>query len=250
MKGRRSSMEIHSVTNQHVKQWMKYKEKKHRECYRRFLIEGEHMLQEAHAAGIVEEIIVLEDRQCAYSYQTYTVTTQIMKKFSTSVSGTWIMAVCHYPTYSLDALGTRIILLDDVQDPGNVGTIIRSALSFGFDSVVLSDKCVDIYNEKVLRSTQGALFHLPVVHMELASFITHAQGKHIPVYATALHNAMPLSTIPASEQIALIFGNEGRGVSPACIHMADDRIYIEMHAFESLNVAVAAGICMYHFRRK
>lgn len=243
-------MEITSLTNNKVKQWAKYKEKKYRDQDKCFLVEGEHLVQEAHAAGIIEIIIVLQGKESLYhTYETYEVSAEIMKKLSGSVSGTWIMALCHYPSYDLETIGDHILLLDDVQDPGNVGTMIRTALSFGFDSVILSKHCVDVYNEKVIRSTQGALFHLPVLRMDIKEILPLIKGKGIPVYATSLHDARPMSQIETGEQVALIFGNEGNGVSDELLEAADDRMYIEMHTFESLNVAIAAGICMYKFKK-
>lgn len=241
-------MEINSLTNARVKQWVKYKDKKHREQDQKFLIEGEHLIEEAHKAGLIDVIIIEQSHTCKYySYESYEVTPEIMKKLSDSISGTWIMAVCHYPKHSTEDLGKHIVLLDDVQDPGNVGTIIRTALSFGYDSVVLSTHCADVYNEKVIRSTQGALFHLPVLRKNLEEVIQHLQEQHIPVFATALENANPMSSIEKPNEVALIFGNEGSGVSKWILDQADQRVFIEMKNFESLNVAVAAGISLYYF---
>ena len=243
-------MEINSLSNAKVKQWAKYKEKKYREQDKQFLIEGEHLIEEAHQAGLISCILCLQGRISIYNqYETYEVTPEILKKLSDSVSGAWIMALCHYPQHTLDALGKRVILLDDVQDPGNAGTIIRTALSFGFDSVVLSNNSVDIYNEKVIRSTQGAIFHIPVLRNDLSNVIDDLRKQHIAVYATALHNALPLSQVESIQNVALIFGNEGRGVHEDILAITDKNLYIEMETFESLNVAVAAGICMYYFKK-
>lgn len=243
-------MEITSLTNAKVKQWAKYKEKKYREQEERFLIEGEHLIQEADREGLIEAIIVKSGKTHDFHhYPTYEVTRDILKKLSDSVSGTWIMAVCHYPQYDDNHIGKRIIVLDDVQDPGNVGTMIRTALSFGYDSVLLSNRSVDIYNEKVIRSTQGALFHIPVIRGNLMAMLTELKQRGIPLYATALRDAHCLSEVSKPEHFALIFGNEGRGVSEEVLNIADEKVFIEMKTFESLNVAVAAGICMYEFRK-
>ena len=123
-------MEITSLTNAKVKQWAKYKEKKYREKERRFLIEGEHLIEEAVRANLVECIIVEREKPHPFQqFPVYEVTPEILRKLESSVSGTWIMAVCHMPQYSEADYGQRVIVLDDVQDPGNVGTIIRTALS-------------------------------------------------------------------------------------------------------------------------
>lgn len=243
-------MEITSLTNSKVKQWAKYKEKKHREQDHCFLIEGEHLIEEAHRAHLVDVILVEQGREpLIKGYETYEVTSDILKKLSESVSGTWIMAVCHYPDYTSADYGERIIVLDDVQDPGNVGTIIRTALSFGYDSVLLSEHSVDIYNQKVIRSTQGSLFHIPVIRGHVMEMLEDMKGRNIPIYATALTQATPLREVEKPATIALVFGNEGAGVSSDVLAMSDQRVYIEMNTFESLNVAVAAGICMYEFKK-
>lgn len=240
-------MEITSITNAKVKQWAKLKEKKHRDQEKKFLVEGEHLIQEAITADLVECILVETGKSYTFtSYPVYEVTKDILKKLSSSTSGTWVMAVCRMPNIQ-SQLGNRLIVLDDVQDPGNVGTIIRTALSFGYDAVLLSQRCADVYNEKVIRSTQGALFHIPIIRGNIIELIQQIKRQQIPVYVTSLHNATPLKNIARTENVALVFGNEGNGVSEEVLQLADRHVFIEMKTFESLNVAVAAGICMYQF---
>lgn len=244
-------MEITSLTNAKVKQWAKYKEKKYREQHQMFLIEGDHLIQEADKAGLVETILIERGRKNPFSsYQTYEVTSDILRKLSDSVSGTWMMAVCHYPVYDITSIKERVIVLDGVQDPGNVGTIIRTALSFGYTSVFLSADSVDIYNPKVIRSTQGALFHIPLIRGDIISLLNTLKEQGFLLYATALQHATPLQQAHIrNTKTALIFGNEGSGVSAQVLAASDHRIYIEMNTFESLNVAVAAAICMYEFQK-
>lgn len=238
-------MEITSLTNAKVKLWVKYKEKKQRDKDQCFLIEGEHLIEEAHHAGIIEYLIVRNDIVNPYNtYDTYEVTQEILHKISTNTSHVQMMAVCRYSNIE-PSVCNRILMLDDVQDPGNLGTMIRTALSFGYDQMILSSKCVDIYNEKVIRSTQGALFHMPIVRCELADKIKDLKEKGYEIFGTSLHDAKPLSDIQAKPNHVLIMGNEGQGVHDEILALCDQNIYIEMHTFESLNVAVAAGICMY-----
>lgn len=240
-------MEITSLTNQKVKQWVKYKERKYREKEQYFLIEGEHLIQEANKAGLIDCLIVEQGIKPLLSgYSTYEVTQDILKKLSEQVSGCTHMAVCHYPSIE-DIQGDKFILLDDVQDPGNVGTIIRTAYSFGYDAVYVSPKCADVYNEKVIRSTQGAVFHLPVIRMDMLTCIQNLKENNVNILATSLRDASPLSSVQKQKKCALIFGNEGAGVSEEILNIADKKVFIEMNTFESLNVAVAAGICMYYF---
>lgn len=242
-------MEITSLTNAKVKQWSKYKEKKHRDRDHKFLIEGEHLIEEAHKANLIECILIEQGKDNMFpAYETYEVTRDILKKLSDSVSGTYIMAVCHMPNISSIDFGNKVIVLDDVQDPGNVGTIIRTAFSFGYTSIVLSNHSVDVYNEKVIRSTQGALFHMPIIRGDIMELLQKLKQQGITLYATSLHEATPLQQTPKKTPCALIFGNEGNGVSKDVIDYSDHKVFIEMETFESLNVAVAAGICMYKFK--
>ena len=183
-------MEITSLTNAKVKQWAKLKEKKYREKDQRFLVEGEHLIEEAARAGLVEAVLVgIGKAHTFVEYPVYEVTKDILRKLESSVSGTWIMAVCRMPQYHDAEFGKRVIVLDDVQDPGNVGTIIRTAVSFGYDAVLLSAHSCDVYNEKVIRSTQGALFHIPVIRGDVQAMLMSLKQKGNRILATSLHNA-------------------------------------------------------------
>lgn len=241
-------MEITSVSNAKVKTWAKLKEKKHRDKEQLFLIEGEHLIEEAYQAKVLECLIV--EKGCAYpSYEgveVYEVTAEILRKLTSLVSKESLLAVCRMHKHE-EIIGERLIVLDQVQDPGNLGTILRSAVSFGYDGVVLSDTCVDVYNEKVIRSTQGAIFHIPVIRKELTTFLPLLKQEGFHLYVTSLHQAVPLQRVKRQKRFALIFGNEGQGVSEEVLALGDEAIKIEMKTFESLNVAVAAAICMYHF---
>lgn len=243
--------EITSVSNPRVKQWVKYHDKKHRDRDGLFLVEGEHLIQEAITAGLLTALIISPD--CPYQFgfdgECYLVSEEIMKKLRSTVSINTCVGVCKVKDSNV-TLGDKVILLDDVQDPGNAGTIIRTAYSFGFDAVVFSGRSVDIYNEKLIRSTQGALFHMSVLKAHLPDMIHKLKQMGTIVYGTSLHEAKGLSTFVNQQKTALVFGNEGNGISEAILNLCDDRIFIEMNRFESLNVAVAAGICCYAFRKQ
>ena len=183
-------MEITSLTNAKVKQWAKYKEKKYREKEHRFLIEGEHLIEEAVRANLVECIIVEKKTHAFQQFPVYEVTPEILRKLESSVSGTWIMyATCRN---TVSGLWKPVIVLDDVQDPGNVGTIIRTALSFGYDAVCCLTQ-LRIYNEKVIRK---ACF-IPVIHG-----LHGADGicQESRILATSLHNASALLLIMVRER--------------------------------------------------
>lgn len=243
-------MEITSTSNTKVKNWVKYHQKKYRDQDQRFLIEGEHLIEEAMHANALECLIIRMGCENPFSdaYEVYYVSDEIMERLSTNVSKVDYIGVCYQQKICFSNF-TKVLFLDDVQDPGNLGTIIRSAYSFGFEGIFVSKGCVDVYNEKVIRSTQGALFHIPVKQVEIKEVIPFLKEKGYHVYATALRDAKPLANYQNEDKVALVFGNEGKGIREDIIALCDSSIKIEMVAFESLNVAVAAGICMYHFRK-
>ena len=146
--------------------------------------------------------------------------------------------------------GERILIAEALRDPGNLGTLIRTARSFGFDAVVTSETSCDLYNEKVLRSTQGAVFQIPVVRRNLSDYVSSLQKQGVYVIATTLAEAVPMKEMNVSDKMAVILGNEGNGVSLELQKQADQRVRIEMSGFESLNVAVAGGILMYQLQKQ
>ncbi|KXT84688.1 rRNA methylase [Streptococcus sp. DD11] len=145
------------------------------------------------------------------------------------------------------SLSGRCLFLEDVQDPGNVGTMIRTADAAGFDAVVISSHSADIYSLKTLRSMQGSHFHLPVYRMETAAFIALARASHLPLLATTLsEDSLDYRELSKPEKFVLVMGNEGQGISPEIADAADVLVHISMKGqAESLNVAVAAGILIF-----
>ncbi|MBR2812289.1 MAG: RNA methyltransferase [Solobacterium sp.] len=237
---------ILSTTNSRIKKWASLHQKKYRDREGLFLVEGEHLIKEALAAEAVE--VILTDTVSPFAFEpTIEVTEAVMKKLSANISDVHLIAVCRMFPADIKT-GNRVILLDGVQDPGNLGTMIRTAVSFGFSGVILSPDCCDMYNEKTVRSTQGALFHLPIVRTDLHTAIAGLKEKGFRVIATRLEESQTMSEI-SGEKLAFVFGNEGQGVSKAVQEASDGYLRIEMDGFESLNVAVAAGIVMYHYRK-
>lgn len=238
--------EITSLQNKKIKEWTSLHHKKDRDKTGLFLVEGEHLIEEALKADAVETIVT--DTQCPFDFgQIFHVTPQIMKKLSENVSPVHLIAVCHQKARKPSGM-KRVILLDGVQDPGNLGTLIRTALSFSFDCVYLSRDTCDVYNDKAIRSTQGALFHMPVIRDDLSEIMKDLKQEGFLTIATSLQESKTFAQIPPQEKMAFVFGNEGQGVTETIQKQADERLRIEMHGFESLNVAVAGGIVMYHYR--
>ncbi|MGN1388229.1 MAG: TrmH family RNA methyltransferase [Bulleidia sp.] len=238
---------IESLQNAKVREWTALHEKKERDRTGRFLAEGEHLIEEAVSAGIAELVISdLEDIPF-HGIRQVLVAPKVMKKLSANVSGAHLIAVCRKPSSEIASLH-RLLLLDGIQDPGNLGTLIRTAVSFSFDGVCCSEDTCDFYNEKTIRSTQGALFHIPLIRTDLKELISRLREQGVKVIATALDASIPFASLEESEKMAFVLGNEGQGVTAEIQKAADERIRIEMNGFESLNVAVAGGIVMYRFR--
>ncbi len=239
---------ITSLSNPKIKEISKLRAKKYREKSGLFLAEGKHLYEEALHAGVLEQVVVREKSGILLKEgNVLYVTDEVMKKLSDTVSLLDVLSVCAMPK-AKEISSNKVVMLDGVQDPGNIGTIIRTALSFGYKDLVLSENTVDIYNEKVVRSTQGAVFEINAVRCDLKEMIAKLKEKNYRIYGTALRNAKPLEEFRKEEKVALIFGNEGNGIREEILKETDGNIFIEMETFESLNVAVAAGICMYHFR--
>ena len=241
------NVEIVSLQNNKVKEWYKLQQKKYRDETGLFIIEDEHLIEEANKHGLIQHLLIRKGVENIFAMEPIFVTDEIMHKLSSTTSLNKYLAICKKPKISSDK--KRCFVLDQVQDPGNVGTIIRTAYSFGFDTVILSKNCADEYSSKVIRSSQGAIFHIAVIREDLTKEIQQLKENGCTIYGTSLHNAKPLQEYPPKENIAIVLGNEGKGVSDEILDICDHHIFIEMSQFESLNVAVAGGIVAYHFRK-
>jgi TrmH family RNA methyltransferase len=239
---------ITSLQNHKVKQWVKYQLKKHRDEDGVFLAVGEHLVEEAQMSGILREVMISAPVDFDVLVPKTEVTPEICKKISMTQSGVSIVGLCEYPKKRPSAYH-RLLLCDDIQDPGNMGTIIRTALSFGFDAVAISYGSADVFNDKTLRASQGAVFHLPIVRSDLKDIIKELKENGVRIIASTLDDAQPLDSFEPLEKVAVILGNEGQGVSHLLLALADEKVKIEMSGFDSLNVAVAAGIFCYHWRK-
>lgn len=235
-------MFITSVNNKNVMKWAKLSKAKYQRQYQQFIIEEKLLIEEAKKANLSCTTIVREDSGLSGDF---IVTDAIMKKISNNESLNDIIAVCDF--YKVEPKNlNKIVYLDNVQDPGNVGTIIRSAHAFGFDQVVLANNTVNKYNSKLVSAAKGSMFHLSVVDdLSLSDYLK----KGYKIYATALDSeAVTVENIKDSEKMIVVFGNEGQGVSSEILALASEKVYIEMNNFDSLNVAISAGIVLHHFK--
>lgn len=243
---------ITSVKNQAVKKWSKLNKKKYRMEEGLFLIEGEHLVEEALASDWEIETVIIEvgfEPGFDLSNQTIEyVSDNVLAHLAQTKSPQGIMAIVKIKR-STEYLTNRLLLVDSVQDPGNLGTMIRTADAAGFDAVILGESTVDLYNDKVIRSSQGSIFHLPIIQVDLSLEIERLKTKGVTVYASTLVDANPINTIELTEKMALIVGNEGNGVDNQLLRQADHLIHIPIYGqAESLNVSIAAGIMMYHIQ--
>ena len=242
---------ITSKANSVVKNAKKLHQKKYRKSA--YLIEGWHLFEEAVQAGVtIEKIFALESYrdQLAAFPQTIWVSEDILRDLADTQTPQGIVAVIQKEEVGLPDLHQgKFLFLEDVQDPGNVGTMIRTADAAGFTGVIVSDKSADIYSLKTLRSMQGSHFHLPIYRMPLATFVEEAKKSNLPILATTLsRESKDYRELSSLENFVLVMGNEGQGISSVMAESADQLVHIGMKGrAESLNVAVAAAILMFYF---
>ena len=241
---------ITSKANNVVKNTKKLLQKKYRKDS--YLIEGWHLFEEAVNAQVeIRNIFVLEnffDKVKDFS-QVHVVTADILADLADSKTPQGIVAEIAFEKQSAPSfLKGKYLFLEDVQDPGNVGTIIRTADAAGYDGVFISQHSADIYNLKTLRSMQGSHFHLPIYRMPIETFVEEAKKGNLPILATTLsQNSKDYRELARLEDFALVMGNEGQGISSFMTDQADQLVHISMKGqAESLNVAIAAGILMFY----
>lgn len=249
---------ITSLQNVHVKTWKKLQTRKGRQKSGQYLVEGFHLVEEALAQdGLVKEVIYTKDTILPFSltetaFDVYEVTREVSHAISDTKTDQGVFAVVEMLEPSILMLfGKRFLLVDAVQDPGNVGTLIRTADAAGYDAVVLGRGSADLYNPKVIRSAQGSHFHIPVIQANLLEWIGGLEEEGVPVIGALLdEHATKLEDIDPKETLALVVGNEGAGISAPIVERLSERVYIPIYGkSESLNVAVAAGILMYGIRK-
>ncbi|MEK5305085.1 MULTISPECIES: TrmH family RNA methyltransferase [Bacillus] len=243
---------IESAKNAHIKQWKKLHTKKERTKTGLFLVEGKHLVEEALKSGVVKELMVatpdMLPADIEPDIELYELSEEAFTAMTETETPQQIAAVCTIPVFE-EKKYERMLLLDAVQDPGNLGTLIRTADAAGLDAVILGDGTVDAFNGKTLRSAQGSHFHLPILKQTLQQTIPALKAQGISVYGSALKDAKEYKHIASEGPFALIVGNEGAGIDPEILQMTDQNLYVPMYGqAESLNVAVAAAVLVYHLR--
>ena len=239
-------LEILSKNNQKIKDACALKMKKVRQETGLFLMEGIKNLDMALKFGVVKQIFtsiglpkLKQDIEC------YKVNDEVLRKLANSENPEGVVFVCEQLKPKKDKSEYhKIVYLDQINDPGNLGTILRTAVAFNYDAVILSKSSVDIYNEKVIAASKGALFLIDAFYDDISNY---TNGR--VVIASALDNAIPLSECEKPKDFILVLGNESHGVSPEVLSLANRIVKIEMNdAIDSLNVAIAGGILMNYFK--
>lgn len=240
---------ITSLDNEKVKMFKKLQKKKYRDEYNLFIVEGEHLAIEAFRAGVLEELILEEGTDLPFPSPYGYYSREVLSKISALDTPSSVMALCRKRDRDGEEVeGNRILVLDDVQDPGNLGTIIRSALAFGVTTIVLSEGTVDLYNPKVLRATQGMIFHTNIIVRNVYDWVRMIKASDFRVYGTCVDGGVDVKSLTPEdkEKFVLIVGNEGNGVKRRILDLCHENLYIKMNAdVESLNVAVATSILLY-----
>ena len=241
-------MLITSLENNKIKKYIKLKQKKYRELNKLFLIEGEHLVFEALKSNKLYDLLVLDGYNIDIDFDYTNVSLNIIKKLSDMDSLPKVIGICKIEENN-DIIGDKVLILDDIRDPGNLGTIIRSSVAFNVTDIVLSLNTVDLYNDKVIRSTEGMLFKVNIIKKDLISLINELKKEDYLILGTNVKEGIDVRDIKPLKY-ALIMGNEGAGVKQEIQDMCDKNIYIKMNNnCESLNVGVATSIILYELNR-
>lgn len=212
-----------------------------------FVIEGFHLLEMALEDKLVKAIFSLEPiKNIDEKITNYIVSEDILKKISTQKNPQGVVAICSMRKEK-EISHNNVLYLDEVSDPGNLGTLLRTALAFSFKDVILSKGSVSLYNEKTISSSQGAIFRLNIISGDEQNLI-NLKEKGYKILATEIKGSVELKNIKKSDKQVLILGNEAHGVNEKILNLADERIRIDINEIESLNVAICGAIMMHYLR--
>ncbi len=254
--------EIKSLQNPILKNIIQLQKKKAaRKKEKLFIVEGLRAVKEITDAFCVRYYVTTPDIDKSELLQQkeaqwIVVPEEVYKAISETEAPQGIMAVVEMPNCDLESLKMKeegfYLVLENLQDPGNMGTIIRSAHAFGASGIFITKGSVDIFSPKVVRSTMGSLFHVPfVIDGEIEEYVAALRQREIPIYTTAFEEAQPIYHIHFANPLAIVIGNEGNGVSEYMKEAANYKMMIPMPGgSESLNASVATSICIYEVMRQ
>ena len=235
---------ITSKDNNKLKHAACLKENKYRRDYNEFLAEGKKALEMALMHGDVREVFTTKEiQELPEELTQYIVKEDLLKKISSSVNPEGIVFTCNIANKKPKRMH-KVVYLDHVNDPGNVGTIIRTALAFDYDAVILSEGSCDPYNEKVVAASKGAIFAIPVLKGSLEDY---SEGREI-IISSLSDKSKDIKELKTPKSFILVVGNEANGVTEETMKLATIVTKIEIKNIDSLNVAIATGILMDHLR--
>lgn len=232
---------ITSKDNERIKYILKLQSKKYRDLNQAFLVYGDHQIEEAKKNNYELDIYTSNPNKTGML-----ISDALMKHVSLTESPMDILAIAKKKEEA--PYSKRILMLDNIQDPGNMGTLIRSAVGFGFKTIISSLNAVDYYHEKTVRATQGNLFYANLIKAPLIDRIKALKFMGYKIYVTSLQNSKDFKAIHPTDKIVLVLGNEGSGVSETIVELADEAIKLKTTDIESLNVAIAGSIIMYEWQ--
>lgn len=244
---------ITSVSNNLVKEVSKLKQKKYRELSKKFLLEGKKSVKEACEFGIdLEYLFVNENKVSEYSFakdKIVPTNEAVLKKISTTETAPDCVGVAFQKKFSIEKVQekSRVLLLENIKDAGNLGTILRTSAAFGIQLVVLYGDCVDLYNPKVVRSTVGSLWKVPVVEVTNIDELKKYFGNYQKI-ATLPRSNNYLKDFQPQKNFIVMFGSEAEGLSSELINFSNCDVKIEMREnVESLNLSISCGVVLYKF---
>lgn len=241
---------VKTLSANKIKEIIKLHQKKYREESNLFLAEGEKALEEIVNSGIeIIDIYAVEDYKPKINLPKLTVVSENeMKKISTTATACEVLVIAKkINTEKNIQKGNKLILLDQISDPGNLGTIIRSAAAFGIDGIILFGNSIELYSPKVIRSSAGNFFKTPIMHIQTTKELKKFFPSHILI-STGLKekNNDIIEKIIGTKKMIIMFGSEAKGLSQELINISDKNIILKMNNnVESLNLAVSASILMY-----
>lgn len=237
---------ITSKNNKNISFAYKLKNKKYQNIYKKYLSEGFYNFELALKAKIVDFVIALYPLETIdEKIPQYIVNEEILKKLSFCQNPQGIIFVCNMKFNPL-IKKERLIYLDNIQDPGNLGTIIRTAFAFDYDGIILSKNTCSIYNEKTVASSKGAIYTFPIIVDDLKNY----KATHFIISSSLENQSINLEQSRANSPFIICLGNEANGISEETKKLSNEFIKINIKNIDSLNVAVAAGILLYELKDK
>ena len=244
---------ISSVQNENIKYYEKLKEKSFRRKEQKFILEGRHLVEEALKTNLIEVIMSTDENY----FDTILVTDAIIAKLSGTKNPQNVLAIAKMFDTSIKVIkdivkkqSSALLMFDEINDPGNLGTLIRTSAALGYDGVILSKNSCDIYNDKTVRASQGSIFKTKIVYDDLNKVIPYLKEQGYKLIGTSLKKAEDLNEANPTNKFVLCLGNEARGMSEEVLNLMDKNVKLTMHNdVESLNVMVAGSIIMYELKK-